>query len=178
MHSAQHVARYITQKMNPFGDVQLQKLLYYAQGWHLAWTGRPLFDEDFEAWRLGPVVPDVWRNGNLSWPINDPGFTDDERCSLDAVIKFYRYHSGAYLSDMSHDEAPWKDARDGLPADASSDRVITKHALRRYFTAQAPRGDVPHREPSKLIMANDGDLEVKTKAAIHRWSEALELLAR
>ena len=40
------------------GDVKLHKLLYYAQGWHLARTGRPLFPEAVEAWTDGPVVAD------------------------------------------------------------------------------------------------------------------------
>jgi uncharacterized phage-associated protein len=179
MVSAQHVARYIKDRQaTPFGDLQLQKLLYYVQGWHLAWTGRPLFEEDFEAWKLGPVVPDVWRAGTFGWPIQDPGFTDDEQRSLDAVIGFYRYHSGAYLSDMSHDEAPWKEARAGLPVGAPSTRIIEKRALRRYFTGQATRDDVPHRPPAESQRADDDELEERTKAAIDRWRGALDLLAR
>ena len=42
-------------------QLRLQKLLYYAQAWHLALTGRPLIDEDIQAWRHGPAVPSVYR---------------------------------------------------------------------------------------------------------------------
>ena len=42
-------------------NLRLQKLLYFAQGWHLARFGRPLFDASIEAWPYGPVVPEVYR---------------------------------------------------------------------------------------------------------------------
>src|SRR6478735_8493369 len=42
-------------------NLKLQKLLYYAQGWHLALRGEPLFREDLQAWSHGPVVPSVYR---------------------------------------------------------------------------------------------------------------------
>jgi len=36
---------------------KLQKLIYYAQAWHLAIYGTPLFNADFQAWVHGPVIP-------------------------------------------------------------------------------------------------------------------------
>ena len=42
---------------NDLTNLKLQKLLYFAQGAHLAKTGELLFDEDIQAWRFGPVVP-------------------------------------------------------------------------------------------------------------------------
>ena len=51
-------------KNNESGDLmsnmKLQKMLYYQQGFHLAYFGTPLFDEDIEAWMYGPVVPSVY----------------------------------------------------------------------------------------------------------------------
>ncbi|MFS8119254.1 MAG: Panacea domain-containing protein [Microcoleus sp.] len=38
---------------------KLQKLVYYAQAWHLAIYGMPLFNADFQAWVHGPVIPDL-----------------------------------------------------------------------------------------------------------------------
>lgn len=43
------VAKYILTKSKRMSTWKLQKLCYYSQAWHLAWTERPLFDEDFEA---------------------------------------------------------------------------------------------------------------------------------
>ena len=32
-------------------NLKLQKMLYYQQGFHLAYFGTPLFDEDIVAWQ-------------------------------------------------------------------------------------------------------------------------------
>lgn len=48
MASILDVARYLLRKdryMNPWA---LHKLCYYAQAWHMVWTGENLFEEDFE----------------------------------------------------------------------------------------------------------------------------------
>ena len=49
------VAKYILQRTGKISTWKLQKLCYYSQAWTLAWTGKPLFEEEFEAWRNGPV---------------------------------------------------------------------------------------------------------------------------
>ncbi|MDR1165980.1 MAG: DUF4065 domain-containing protein [Deltaproteobacteria bacterium] len=40
--------------------MKLQKLLYFAQGWHLAYFDFPLFEDPIEAWKYGPVVSSVY----------------------------------------------------------------------------------------------------------------------
>jgi len=42
-------------------NMKLQKLLYYAQGHHLAKKHGALFTGEIEAWSHGPVVPSVCR---------------------------------------------------------------------------------------------------------------------
>ena len=67
MTHALNVARYLIKlagsgaERDPLTNLRLQKLLYHAQGWHLAVFGRPLFPDQLEAWPQGPVVPDVYR---------------------------------------------------------------------------------------------------------------------
>ncbi len=41
-------------------QMKLQKLIFYAHAWHLAYDKGPLFENDFEAWPWGPVVRDVY----------------------------------------------------------------------------------------------------------------------
>ena len=42
-------------------NLKLQKLVYYAQRFHLAIFGKPLFNEEIEAWAHGGlVVPDLY----------------------------------------------------------------------------------------------------------------------
>ena len=55
------VAAYILDRRGPMTVMKLQKLCYYAYGYHLAWEGRRLFPERFEAWANGPVAPALYR---------------------------------------------------------------------------------------------------------------------
>ena len=40
--------------------MKLQRLMYYAQSWHLAIKGEPLFDDFFARWPSGPVIPSLY----------------------------------------------------------------------------------------------------------------------
>ncbi len=54
--------------------LQMQKLLYFAQGWSLAIRGRALFEDRIEAGRYGPIVPiafDAFEKFGLG-PITEP----------------------------------------------------------------------------------------------------------
>lgn len=51
------VAKYILDRCSEMSTWKLQKLCYYSQAWHLAWTEKSIFGEDFEAWRM---VRYVW----------------------------------------------------------------------------------------------------------------------
>lgn len=44
----------------PVDQMKLQKLVYYAHAWHLAYHDRPLFDDDVEAWPWGPVIRSIY----------------------------------------------------------------------------------------------------------------------
>ena len=46
---------------NRISPLELQKLVYFAHGWHLALSGEPLIDDEpFEAWDFGPVLRSVY----------------------------------------------------------------------------------------------------------------------
>ncbi len=40
--------------------MKLQRLMFFAQSWHLRGTGMPLFDDVFQRWGHGPVVPCIF----------------------------------------------------------------------------------------------------------------------
>lgn len=42
-------------------NLKLQNVLYYVQTKSLIETGKPIFEDDFEAWRSGPIIRDVYR---------------------------------------------------------------------------------------------------------------------
>jgi hypothetical protein len=52
------------------GDVKIHKLLYYVQGHHLAWHGRPAFTETIEAWVNGRTYGAATTNSEPKPSIN------------------------------------------------------------------------------------------------------------
>ena len=67
MLTAQNIAEYFLKKNDPdsgegISNLIIQKLVYYAQGFHLALTnGLPLFNEPILAWEHGPVVEGLYQ---------------------------------------------------------------------------------------------------------------------
>jgi len=142
MLTAGTIAKYFLTKTDEeagdtISNLKLQKLLYYAQGFHLVLRNGLLFSENIEAWRHGPVVPRVYRDyaGYEAGPIPlpdkfDPStINEDVRDLLDEVYQVYGQFSAWRLREMTHEEPPWRNAWDpdtGAGAVSHSD-------LRSYF---------------------------------------------
>ena len=58
---------------NPITQMKLQKIVYFAHGLYLASHNEPLIKENFQAWKFGPVVPDIYHTYKFygSTPITD-----------------------------------------------------------------------------------------------------------
>jgi len=129
----------LRERGRPTSTIMLQKLVYYAQAWSLAWDGRALFGERIEAWKLGPIAPALWRTHKgvptvASLPTGDPStLTSSERDTVRAVLGFYGDRDPWWLSELSHREAPWRDARGELPTDAPGSVEIEHDAMRAYY---------------------------------------------
>ena len=112
---------FLAQASDEAGDLmsnlKLQKLVYYAQGLHLALYDEPLFNEPIEAWTHGPVVRalyDRFRSygaGAIPPPDSlDLGkFDCRTRELLDEVYGVYGQFSAWKLREMTHCEPPWRD---------------------------------------------------------------------
>lgn len=133
---ARAVANYFVHRASARGDeltpMQLLKLVYIAHGWHLAWHDLPLFGDDVEAWRHGPVIASVYHAFKKYGrePITRPTygdydlvidigllepedrhirprpisarFTEQERQTMDEVFRAYQGISGLQLSKLTH----------------------------------------------------------------------------
>ena len=145
--SVDAVADYFILRVDPeAGDhithLKLQKLVYYAQAWHLAMFGKPLFKHKIEAWLHGPVCRPVYeRFRHLSWnPIpldevksNAPALDHDTNNFLDEVWDVYGQYSAKKLEEMTHEEAPWQEARKGVSRGSPSQNLINEDAMRSYY---------------------------------------------
>lgn len=141
MASAHDVAAYILSKRGRMTAMKLQKLVYYSQAWHLVWESKRLFPERISAWANGPVVKDLYarHRGRFhveDWPKGDPAnLTPDEQSSVDAVLEYYGEMTAHQLSELTHREAPWRDAREGLLPGDRGDVEITDSAMVEYYEA-------------------------------------------
>jgi len=115
-------------------NLKLQKLVYYAQGFHLAVFDKPLFPEDIQAWEHGPVVPELYHHykHHGAGPIPPPEVFDfsilnkDNRELLDEVYSVLGQFSAWKLRNMTHEEPPWREAYNG-------NGLITHESMREYF---------------------------------------------
>ncbi len=122
----------------------LQKLLYYCQGWSLAWDGKELFPEAICAWRLGPVVPQVWqilKNKQTVGADDVPGDADalsrGQRSTVDGVLEFYGRMPYGELIELSHRERPWREARAGLESSDPGHVALSPATMREFFGSLA-----------------------------------------
>lgn len=119
--------------------LKVQKLLYFAQAWHIMVVGRTLFDEDMQAWAHGPVVPSVWHafkdHGWNPLPTGGSaeGIDEDSISVLEQVRDAYGTYSAKKLEAITHSERPWIDARGGRAPEARCEEIIPKEAIHAYY---------------------------------------------
>ncbi len=139
MAKVHDVAAYIISKLRSVDSMKLQKLLYYSQAWSLVWDGRALFGSRIEAWANGPVVRDVFKTYQGQYKISAALQGDKaalkpvEQETVNAVLDFYGKRDGFFLSELTHRERPWMDARRGIAPGEKSDNEITHAAMRDYY---------------------------------------------
>jgi uncharacterized phage-associated protein len=149
MASVTDVAKYIVrvaQDNSEDGEyditpMKLQKLIYFCQGFYLAFFDAPLFDEDIQAWPHGPVCPTLYQklqkfssNPVIFIDAGDDGLSDREKHLIDDVYGHYGQYSASKLRNLTHNEGPWKEA--------SANATISKGNLEKYFkTLIAPKSE-------------------------------------
>jgi uncharacterized phage-associated protein len=119
-------------------QLKLQKLVYYAQGFHLGLYGTPLFLDEIQAWEHGPVIyelrrafghcgPNVVRIYNL--PLEKPVLSHPSILFINAIWKRFGAHTANSLVNMTHAESPWKSVYSPLRRDA----VISVESMKEHF---------------------------------------------
>ncbi|MDR3238033.1 MAG: DUF4065 domain-containing protein [Spirochaetia bacterium] len=117
-------------------NLKLQKLVYYAQGFHLAMYNKPLFAEEIQAWEHGPVVPVLYQkykkygSGAIPVPtgIDFDIYSEEQKELFNEVYNVYGQYSAWRLRDFTHEEPPWRNT--------NKKDVITHGKLKKYFDTQ------------------------------------------
>ena len=147
MYDARNVAneflRQAKERSTTLTNMELQKLVYIAHGYSLAILNRPLIKQNAEAWRYGPVIPDLYHAlrqygaGVVRNPINvlpNERLSETDSKLVASVLEAYGRFSGPQLSTMTHREGtPWKEVYDphaSFHSDTIPDRLIKEHYLK------------------------------------------------
>jgi uncharacterized phage-associated protein len=139
--TANDVANIFLSWANDDGDLitnlKLQKLIYYAQAWHLVHFDKPLFNDVIEAWEFGPVIPDTYHQfkkfGYSAIKYKKTGdekkvFTKNQLSYLIDVYDTFIKYSAHELVNMTHNEKPWRKAYN------SADKTISLKLMKEYYS--------------------------------------------
>ena len=127
--------------------LKLQKLLFYVQAWSLALRKERAFNAPFQAWVHGPVsrvVFDRFKDthslydgvgrSSVRQEFRSETLPQDLRDHIDEVLETYAPYTGSQLEAMTHQEAPWIKARNGIPAAQRCEAEIDEGLMRSYYT--------------------------------------------
>lgn len=178
MATVRDVAAAIIEDVKPVDHMKLQKLIFYVQGWSLAWTGAPMFTERVEAWRWGPMVDVTWQDYKSYGHdlIESPksgdsaALTVNERGVLSAVLNRYGNLSALELANMTHENAAWQDAwGDRGDTDRGRQRMDTElivQSLRTGSFGHPDQAPTVEMDETLLARARSGDADALSELLV------------
>jgi uncharacterized phage-associated protein len=147
MHDSNKIAneflRLAKQDGRALTPMQLLKLVFIAHGWMLGLYGRPLICDTVQAWKYGPVIPDLYRSirhfrnnpvtGVLA-TIDGTDLDEFETDLINQVFENYGQYTGIQLSMLTHQAgSPWHMVYKPNQADT----VISNDLIKLYYSVKA-----------------------------------------
>ena len=147
MYSPLTIANFFIKKgiefSDPISQTKIQRLVYIAHGWYLALTGNPLINSVVEAWRFGPIIPEIYdafkAYGNL--PLkhvidNKESINKEVKKLLEVVWNLYGRYSTFFLSNFTHQSnTPWDIVAKEYSYNIPANKDIDDRIIRAYFTS-------------------------------------------
>ena len=140
MNNSKNLARYLInsyekQTGNRFdnNELKLQKLMYLCQRESILLTGEPIIEENFQGWKLGPVLTSLRHFFEYSYDPDcniDELLSDEEKYIADNVIVQYGKFEPWYLVELTHNESSWKNSRKGLSDDDEGNQILSIEDIR------------------------------------------------
>lgn len=127
--------------------MQLVKLIYFANGWWLAFKGESLSKHPAQAWQYGPVYPLVYKPFSKEGPrpltrlisdretgkVYSDRFDEEEERMLDWVVERYGRMPAFKLSQMTHTpDGPWQATVNEQGHYKDISEALTKAHFTRY----------------------------------------------
>ena len=146
------VAAYISRKIGrKMSHLKLQKLLFYVDAYHLAYFGKQLVEDEFEAWAHGPVsrvlynklrdksvlykeIQYVVEEGEIDPLETVPSIINESQLEIvDTVLDTFGDMTGTQLEALTHSEEPWISAREGFQEGDRCTEKISKELTKVYY---------------------------------------------
>jgi uncharacterized phage-associated protein len=133
----------------PVDPMSLEKLVYYAQCFHLVLHDTPLFSDEILAWQKGPVVANVYAHyAAFGWnpiiPDEDAAVVSLPKSTTDflkQIVGFFGRYTAIPLSQATHLERPWKEARHNIDPDVPSGEVISQVEMKSFYKGLTEDGE-------------------------------------
>lgn len=170
-YSAKAIANYFIDRAlieeKPLSPMKVQKLVYYSHGWHIAIQGKPLINEQVEAWKFGPVIRTLYAelaaygNRNISAKIASyeiersatggiivkprtpeiGNSTEEDHFARELMGKVwdtYGRYTAVQLSNLTHAPGtPWDQVNKKYDELLPKGTDIPTESIREYFVNQA-----------------------------------------
>ena len=148
------VISYVFEQLGEVTPLALQKILYFIQGLYFSRYGKPLFNDNCQAWVHGPVYAEIYDmfSSFRYDPIDDPRFEllkgkstdldEKEREVINLVVNTFGMYGGKVLERITHKEDPWIDAREGYSENEPSQEEISKESIKEYFVSVREKYDL------------------------------------
>lgn len=142
MANVMDVAKFILEQTGEISAMKLQKLVYYSQAWSIVWEEELLFNNRIEAWANGPVSPELYAAHRKQFTVSPEGFSfgdsdnlnDVQKENVRNVLDYYSNWTAQQLSDLTHSEAPWIDARGSCgPTERCSNEILPA-SMHMYYS--------------------------------------------
>lgn len=127
---------------------KLQKICYYAYAWYLTLYEDYLFDNGkFEAWVHGPVNVELYSKYKMyGWKNickkNEPKLIPEIKEFLNIIYNTFSGFSGDELENMTHNETPWIEARQGLDPEVPCNYLLNDTTIIQFYKKLGERGQV------------------------------------
>jgi uncharacterized phage-associated protein len=156
------VANFFILKARAVGGItpmKLEKLIYFAHGWHLAKFNRPLINECVEARFCGIVIPTVFRHTfdfgferltkliyegrGLKLFRQQPSVTDPMiKNFLDSIWDALWIYDEVYIAEaICREGTPWAQIEYMFKYDNDHQEPIPHETILEYFAEQMPQGE-------------------------------------
>lgn len=165
MKAILNIAQYIYDeyrkiKETEIDEMKLHKLLYFSQRESFVESDKPLFKEDFQGWKFGPVCIEVREAYKKEYFKKNKYFTNIsnyEKKICDKIIETYGSKDSWSLSRITHAEISWNEARKNLKDGENGNEIMLIENIKKDALKLKKRREFLKNKLSKSTNNNPTD---------------------